>query len=220
MPSSSEIVGGLTAIANRFWYLALAWHVALGLALVALVAGWRPTRRAAGALMVLPLYSVALLAYSQDNPFNGSVFFLAAVALMATAARLPPDRVTLSRHWAETSAGVVLLAFGWSYPHFLTGAPLVAYLYAAPTGLVPCPTLSALIGLSLLARGLESRSWSWLLASLGCLYGIFGALRLGVRMDLMLCFGALALAVVGMTAPWRAERAPHRRPTHHIQAAD
>ena len=50
-----------------------------------------------------------------------------------------------------------------------------------PTGLVPCPTLSIVIGLALIVEGLDSRIWtSVLVGATGVFYGIFGAVRLGV----------------------------------------
>ena len=69
------------------------------------------------------------------------------------------------------------------------------YLYAAPTGLVPCPAVSAVFGLALVTRGLDSRAVSLGSAVLGLLYGLFGALRLGVHHDIGLVVAAAALAV-------------------------
>jgi hypothetical protein len=96
--------------------------------------------------------------------------------------------------------GLAAVAFGWVYPHFLEGGSSVRYLYAAPTGLVPCPTLSAVVGFALLAGGLGSRAWSLMLAAIGLFYGLFGTLRLGVFLDIGLIIGATALAVVGLQA--------------------
>jgi hypothetical protein len=60
---------------------------------------------------------------------------------------------------------------------------------AAPLGLSPCPTLSAVIGLTLMLDLVWSRAWSWMLAAFGAAYGLIGALRLGVAIDVLL-FGA------------------------------
>ena len=88
-----------------------------------------------------------------------------------------------------------LIGFGLVYPHFLPGEPWFAYLFAAPFGLLPCPTLALVTGVTLLVRGLDLRPWCWLLAAAGFLYGLLGVLRLGVYLDLPLLAGAVALLV-------------------------
>ena len=103
------------------------------------------------------------------------------------------DRRPVSRgpHWTR-GTGVALIAFGWVYPHFLEG-PAVAYLYASPVGLVPCPTLAMGVGFALLGNGLGSRVWGLTLATVGLFYGLFGVLHLAVFLDIALVAGAMAL---------------------------
>jgi len=91
--------------------------------------------------------------------------------------------------------GVIMIAFAWVYPHFVPGSSWLKYLYAAPTGLIPCPTLSLVVGFALLTRGFSSRAWTLTLVIIGLFYGLFGALRLGVRIDFLLLIGTLLLAV-------------------------
>ncbi len=80
--------------------------------------------------------------------------------------------------------------------HFLNTTSFLPYLYAAPVGLVPCPTLSITIGAALILGGLESRGWSLVLAGMGIFYAVFGALRLGVTIDFTLLVGALILGAI------------------------
>lgn len=89
VPSATRIHEGLAAIANEAVPLAIGWHVAFVLAGVALVAGWRPSRSTAAALLVVPLVSVGIVAWAFDNPFNGIVFLALASALLASGSR--PD---------------------------------------------------------------------------------------------------------------------------------
>lgn len=191
MPPATDILDGLSAIANRATGVAVAWHIVIATALVALASGWRPSQRAARLLIGLPLASVAAGAVAFDNPFNGLVFAASATALTALA--MMGDRRPVSRGsaWAF-GIGVATITFGWVYPHFLEGHP-TAYLYAAPVGLVPCPTLAVVIGFALLGGGLGSRTWSLTLAAVGLFYGLFGVLRLGVFLDIGLVGGAIAL---------------------------
>ncbi|MGC9319258.1 MAG: hypothetical protein ACP5KN_14595 [Armatimonadota bacterium] len=199
MPTPQQILEGLTAVADSAQPFAIAWHVALLAATVALLAGWRPSRRLAGSLLVTPLLSVSVLAWLHANPFNGIIIGAVALALLVLALRLPSAPVSRGPSWAW-GAGLVMVAFGWVYPHFLDSGGPWRYLYAAPLGLVPCPSFSAIIGFALMAGGLQARGWSGVLACGGLFYGLFGALRLGVRIDIVLVGGALALAAVSLRA--------------------
>lgn len=215
MPTPEAILGGLAAVADRAFPLAVAWHVAVAAALVALLAGWRPSRRLAGTLLAIPALSASAVAFAFGNPFNGAVLGAASLALAITASRLDPRPARPAPTWA-LAAGAAMVAFAWIYPHFLAGRSALAYLYGAPTGLVPCPTLSLMIGFALIAGGLGSRTWALILAAVGLFYGAFGALRLGVAIDVALIAGALCLALLATLTERtyskpRFPRAPPRR---------
>jgi hypothetical protein len=207
MPSSQVILDGLRAIANTGQGLAVMWHVAFGAGLAALVLGWRPAKRLAGALFATPPASVSALAWLAGNPFNGTVFAILAVGLAGQGVRLPHGRVAVAVPWL-VAAGGFLTAFGWIYPHFLEAQSLATYLYAAPLGLVPCPTLSALVGVALVIDGLGARWWSMTLAIGGAAYGLIGWLRLGVTIDVILLAGAVALGIVAAFRREPAAAAP------------
>jgi hypothetical protein len=198
MPSSQEILDGLSAIANGWRALAIVWHIALAAMLIALVAGWRPAKPLAGALLAVPLVSVSFMAWFSGNPFNGTVFAIIAIALGGVALGLQHRSVQISGPGLFIP-GVLLSAFGWAYPHFLHADSWATYLYAAPLGLIPCPTLSAVIGVALTVRGLGSRGYSLVLGLSGVLYGLIGWLRLGVAVDIVLLLGATALVVVAVS---------------------
>src|SRR5581483_7186967 len=133
------------------------------------------------------------LALAYGNPFNGVIFALLAMTLVALSLRLGREPVGPGGAWSSV-AGAAMIVLGWTYPHFLDSSrPALAYLYGAPTALVPCPTLALIIGFGLLADGLGSRAWSLTLAIAGLCYGIFGVLRLGVWLDFPLLLGAAAL---------------------------
>jgi hypothetical protein len=199
MPSPEAILNGLSSIANQWWLLAAAWHAYFAVLVVGLILGARPSKRIGGILLALPLLSVSALAWTAANPFNGLLLGAAGLALIVLALRLPPEPVEIAAPWLVV-AGAMMFVFGWVYPHFLDTFPPFAYLYAAPTGLVPCPTLSIVIGLALMVGGLDSRLWTSVLAVTGLFYGVFGALRLGVTIDVVLLLGAL-LALVAAFLP-------------------
>lgn len=197
MPTSEEILAGLGLITNDWRLLAVAWHGFFAAVVVVLIAGVRPARRIVGALLVLPLISVSVLAWVHGNPFNGSVFALGGLALLVLAVGLGRDAVEVSR-WPLAVPGSVMAGFGWIYPHFLDDATTVEFLYSAPTGLIPCPTLSIVVGFTLVLGGMGSRAWCLVLAVMGLFYGVFGSIGLGVTIDWVLAMGASVTAYAGL----------------------
>lgn len=194
MPTADSVLSWATAVANDWRWLAMAWHVALAALLMAVAVTVRLSQRLIGVLLVLPLVSVSVVAWVSGNPFNGLVFAVLALLLLHAATHLPQlPRRRAAAGWVL--AGVALVAFGWTYPHFLETNTWTAYLYASPFGLLPCPTLSVVIGVSLIVGGLRS-SWSVPLAAAGIVYGVIGVITLGVSLDVWLLLGASALGAM------------------------
>ena len=194
MPPTTDILSGLTRISNDAFSTAVVWHAVIAAAILAARLGWRPARRTAAIALSIPLLSAAGFSSAFGNPFNATVLAALAVTAAALGARLGRAPIAPPPPWAAL-IGVVLVAFAWLYPHFLSGRAPTAYLYGAPVGLIPCPTLSLVIGVALLCGGV-GRAWAWLLSAAGAFYGLFGALRLGVRIDVVLLVGAIGLALL------------------------
>jgi hypothetical protein len=215
MPSSDIVLNGLTAIANDWRWLAITWHVLLAALIALLLAGWRPTVRLMGQLLMTPPLSVSLTAWLSGNPFNGVVFAILAAVLIATAVGFPRRTIRFAS-FAWVASGAAVVVFGWTYPHFIRTDSWPTYLYASPFGILPCPTLSAVIGMTLIFSNLGSTSWSTVLAGTGLVYGLIGVFRLGVALDagLLLAAAALGVAVardvIGCRSV-RADRSERRR---------
>jgi hypothetical protein len=199
MPSRAEILAGLSGIAADHWPVAVLWHLAVAAALVATAVGWRPTRRRASLMLVVPLLSVATFALVAGNFFNGVVFLTLSAALFVVGRRLDPRlQVGAPGRWPVVAAAA-MLTVAWAYPEFLPIEAPLAPLYATPMGLLPCPTLALVVGASLWWRGLDSRPWMTVVAVAAAFYGVFGAFVLGVRIDLILLGGAVGLVLVAFT---------------------
>jgi hypothetical protein len=197
MPTPNEILAGLRDLANGWSALALAWHIYFGALVGGLVLGLRPSKRTVGLLLAIPLLSVGGLAGWSGNPFNAILFILAGLVLAFIALAFSSESVKVASGSAFF-VGVLLVGFGWVYPHFLMASSVWQYLYLSPLGVIPCPTISALVGLTLILGGLGSRSWSLVLSMFGIFYGLVGAAGLGVQIDWALFAGALTLAVSSM----------------------
>jgi len=197
MPAATDILDGLTAITNDWVPLAVLWHVYFGV-LAGLISGRRlRSRRLAGGLLALPMFSVGLLAWSVANLFNGVIFLTGGMVLLLVALSLG-TREPPAAGPVEYGIGTMLFLFGWIYPHFLATDNLLLYAVAAPLGLLPCPTLAMIAGLTLILRGLDSIAWLTTIGGMSLLYGLLGTIWLGVSIDGFLIVGAL-FAVLSLT---------------------
>lgn len=208
MPPPETILAGLTAIANDWRSLAITWHVLLGGLLVLLLAGWQPSAQLIGQLLCAPLLSVSGLAWVSGNPFNGTAFALLATVLVVMAMAFPNTTVRFNSP-AWVGLGAVSIAFGWTYPHFTDADSWATYLFASPFGILPCPTLAILIGMTISLSSFGSTAWRTTLAGAGLAYGVIGVLRLDVVLDSGLLLASLALiaTVAREHAGWRSVRA-------------
>jgi len=194
MPASGDILLGLTRAANGAVVVSIAWHIVLAAIVAALLMGFRPQRHLAATALSAPLASVAVVAFAFDNPFNGAVFSLLSAMLAVLALRATHEKAAFRSGWSA-AVGSSLVLFGAVYPHFLTGASALTYLWAAPLGAIPCPTLSVVIGLALLGGGFGLGAWRLTLVAAGLFYAVFGVLRLGVQIDYFLLLGATGLLI-------------------------
>ena len=172
MPSPEQILNGLALTANNFYIVSIIWHLLVLLFFIVLLSGRKLSNKQVMAFLTLPLLTTALFALMISNPFNGIVFSVITIILWFTIYNTPGELVALK--WDAISfAGLAFILFGLFYPHFLEGNGYLQYLYKAPTGLIPCPTLSLVIGFTLLFHGFNHRKWMWYLSCLGLFYGIF-----------------------------------------------
>jgi hypothetical protein len=206
MPKAEEIVSGLRAIANTWTAVAVFWHVYFAAIVGFLLSGTHPSKRIIGILMGPPLLSVSLIAWSSGNPYTGGFFGLIGILVLLIAARLPRERVRAAQPQILLT-GVVLFLFGWIYPYYLSTDSLFSYIYAAPTGLIPCPTLLAITGLCIVLNGLDSRRLAHVLGLGGLVYGAMGVFMLEVAIDVLLLLGAVSLLLLG----WQNKQEPTPR---------
>ncbi len=194
MSRTEEILKGLNAIANNYSTIAIIWHALFYLLLAALIARWQPPNKLAGLLIGLPLISVAVFAWLSGNPFNGLLFSLLTVLIVIFGLKASSQPIQTSQTVFMVT-GILMIIFGLVYPHFIDVAPPIKYLYASPTGLIPCPTLSLLIGFVLLYNGFGSQSITLTLVVFGLFYGLFGVFKLAVYLDIFLVIGSVTLLI-------------------------
>ncbi|MBP1674316.1 MAG: hypothetical protein H6Q24_454 [Bacteroidetes bacterium] len=194
MPKTEEIISGLRTIVNDYSTFAIIWHAVFYLLLAALIAKWQPSNKILGVLICLPLLSVAVFAWLSGNPFNGILFTIMAILIIIFGFKASNQPITISQV-PFMVVGIFMIVFGLVYPHFISADSFLKYLYASPVGLIPCPTLSIIIGFLLLYNGFGSQSITLTFIIFGLFYGIFGVLKLAVYLDVFLVFGTIALIV-------------------------
>ncbi len=194
MPRTEDIISGLHAIANDHYWIAVVWHILFYLIIIALIVKWLPSNKWSAIFICLPLATVAILAWLSGNPFNGILFSVSAVLIFLFGLKASGQPLMLSQ-WPFVAAGILMIAFGLFYPHFIETNSWIKYLYASPAGLIPCPTLSVLIGFLLVYNGFGSQTIIFTFILLGLFYGLFGVFKLAVHLDLGLIFGTLVLII-------------------------
>lgn len=192
MLKSEEIVNGLQSIVDNYQTFAILWHLAFYLLIGALLFTWEPSNKTFAFLVALPLLSVAVFAWLAGNPFNGGVYTIASLIVLFLALKTNSQTVEYSRV-PFIIAGILMVAFGLLYPHFISPGNVLKYVYASPAGLIPCPTISIIIGFLLLYNGFNSQPITLTLIILGLFYGLFGVLKLAVYVDIVLLLGAITL---------------------------
>ncbi|MDI6699562.1 MAG: hypothetical protein QME85_11620 [Candidatus Saccharicenans sp.] len=192
MPTTEQILAGLRTISNAWRVLAIFWHVYFAALSIGLVAGVRPSKRYFGVLLCLPLLSVSLVAWLSGNPFNGLVFALLGFALIYVTFRFREEKIQTAGLWPVIT-GIAMIIFGWIYPHFLDTPSPVSYLYAAPTGIIPCATLSIVVGFALVLGNFRTRAFATILGITGLFYSLTGIFQLGVKIDWFLLVGTILL---------------------------
>jgi hypothetical protein len=192
VPTALAILDQLRGIAQTWWPLAVVWHVYVAAFVLAVLAGWRPTRRLAASLVSMPVASALAMAAVSANPFTTLLLGGTIVGTQVALWRWPSEVIQLGRGFPLIIGGA-LIVFGLVYPHFLSPNSTATYLYAAPTGLVPCPTLAVLAGFSMALRSFGSRWWAFVVAASCLIYGAIGSLYLAVRLDWVLVVGSLVV---------------------------
>lgn len=194
MPTTQEILDNLQAIVNDYRLFALIWHAVIYMIIFALFTKRLPSNKLFTLILCFPILSVALFAFLSGNPFNGILFSILAILILIFGLKATGQAISLSQ-LPFIATGIIMIVFGLVYPHFVETNSIITYLYESPVGLIPCPTLSMLIGFVILFNGFGSLPVTISFTVYGLFYGIFGVVKLGVVPDLFLIFGSILLMV-------------------------
>ena len=165
MLKAQEILNGLQNIVNEYGIFAIIWHVIFYALIIALVAKWQPSNRLLGTLLFIPLLSVAIFAWISGNPFNGTLFSILSILIFIFGLKASTQPINISQ-LVYLIVGILMVVFGLVYPHFIDNS-LIKHLYLSPVDLIPCPTLSIIIGFVLIFNGFGSQTINLILIIFG-----------------------------------------------------
>jgi len=196
MPPASEILEVTSNTAREMIALSIVWHSVILLVVFAMLRGWRPSARVGSSFLIAPSVSVFIASAVHSSWFNAASFLALALLLVAVTRALETPWRVRPTSWSVLLGGA-LVVYGFVYPHFVDG-PWYRTFYAAPTGVVPCPTLALVGGFTLITGANGSRAIAAVLAVWTTFYALFGILKLGVVLDLGLVAAALGLAFLSV----------------------
>ena len=200
MPTPEEILKSTAYLANNYMAIAAMWHVVIVLLITSYISRrWMSSRIYYG-LPALLFLSVSLLALSVLNFFNSFVYFGLSIIFLRKAIRIRDSHFELNDSVFLTVSACLIILSGLVYPHFLN-ASFFAYIVASPTGVIPCPTLLLVSGISLLFVRSDDKSIFYTLIPVNVAYGLIGILFLGVYLDIILIAAAILQFVYIMAMP-------------------
>ena len=184
--SAAAIHNEYNSIANLIYFpSAVAAHILFGTVLYLLYTGnKRPGLRLMSLTFAAMSFSVFWVAGYPRFAFTEVAFlvlFLCSVYELLrplTAWGLGKGRPLWVRR-----VGYLALAWAWIYPHHI---PWWAAVFGAPLGVLPSPTLLALVAMLWLAFPQTNRLLHWAAAGLGILYGLFGVVFVHIPSDIIL----------------------------------
>jgi hypothetical protein len=183
----------LSMIADKLAPLSISMHAAL---IVAVVAGLLLTSmrvRLFGGFMALLAASAASVALAYFILPNILVFGLYFVLILRALWRGELGWELAQTNAADRLFGLIGLAFGFWYLHWVESPVMLNALWHSPLGVLNCPTMLAISGLLCLTN--RRPAILEFLSGVACVYfGLFGIFLLGAYVDVaMLACGAYQL---------------------------
>lgn len=174
----------LNMVANNNLSVNLMMHILFILAGIGLVTIKNPLKsQLVNLFLVILSGSVFLHAAIFGNPFIGLLFLIMTLIMVFELIRRKNNfQFTESRLINITA--VLLLVFGFVYPHFVNTS-LAEYILYAPVGIVPCPTLITILGFYLLNTNPNKVSY-WTITVISTIFSLIGIIMFKVYIDIVL----------------------------------
>lgn len=194
------ILSYIGAVAGKYIWLNVTLHIVCYAAVALLfVPGFRYKKAVWNSLVTVLFSSVAAIALLNGNPFNFGIFAIAAAfAVFEIVKRRGAADLSFTSdtaHNIRTAIFLVVALFGLIYPHFVDAHPALMP-FVSPLGIIPCPTLTFVLGIANILYPRVNRALYTVLALLGVFYGITGLLLVNVYFD-------IPLAAIGLYSAYK-----------------
>jgi hypothetical protein len=189
MPNASEILTSLEFLANKYFWLAMVWHIIILIVVIFSTYSKKPNAKIYFGTCGLLFLSVSMMAAMVTNIFNLIVFLALALVFIKKSVTTASSQLYLIQPVVNRILSYILILSGLIYPHFL-GPEMLMYIVAAPVGIIPCPTLLVTSGITLMFS-MPNKKLTYLLAGANIFYGMIGVFFLGVTLDVLLLLTAI-----------------------------
>lgn len=186
------ILNYIGTVAGKYIFLNIALHIACYAAIILLLLPKFRHKRVVWNSVTAGLFtSVAVIAILNGNPFNFGIFAIAAgfaVWELIKGRNVVETLFSPAYTLRMNIRNAVLLAvslFGLVYPHFVDAHPALMPLLS-PIGIIPCPTLTFVLGIANIIYPKVNRPLYTALAVLGAFYGVTGVFMVNVYIDIPL----------------------------------
>lgn len=191
------ILNYINSVAGKYPILSIALHLmVIALTILLFIPAFKQKRFMFNGVLALLCTSVAVIASINGNYFNGGFFviLLGFVFIEFFRRRNEIETVFFGRHtWGENVKNAfcfAMILLGLLYPHFVNVSP-VLFIFLSPLGIIPCPTLTVVMGLLNLFYPRVSKGVYTAATLMALFYGITGVFLLQVYMDIPLMLIAL-----------------------------
>lgn len=176
----------LEMVANQDMTLNLVMHLIVLTALLALflVKNASARRMVFEASIWVLLVSVTIRGIGYGNPFHAVTFGLLGIVAFVHLI-LNQDEVKPGDNRLQTAVSFLFILCGLWYPEFVNKEGAAMLLFS-PVGVIPSPTLLAVLGLNTLVYRGSGRLQYGFTILMGLVYGIIGTFILKVHLDIML----------------------------------
>lgn len=184
-------------VAGKYPVISILLHILILALIIALfLPGFKQKRIAFNGVLMVIFASVASVALINGNPFNGLFFSILTIFAVVELFRrrneiTVPALTSVDRSTAIRNLLCLAAVFvGILYPHFVNVSPAML-LFFSPMGVIPCPTLTVILGLLNLYYPKINKGLYTVVTIAGMFYGLTGVFLLHVYIDIPLMILAL-----------------------------
>ena len=183
---STSIVNYLSMVSNKNIFLNICMHLLVmgAIASIYLLKDSKFKKYIFNGTVFILFLSVVVNAVIYGNPFHAITFGVLAVTTLF-ALITSKNEINKPEKGVKTIISFVFIILGLWYPEFVD-TNIIQYFLVSPLGIVPCPTLTTILGILNLYYPKVNKLQFILIVFFATVYGLIGTFKFGVYYDLCL----------------------------------